>query len=342
MPAHISSLDLSSAQPGHTSGAISRRVLLRASASAGLLAAGLARAQTFTDKPVRLVVAAAPATVLDRTARFLSDPLRDRLNTPVVVENKVGAGGIIGADFVAKAPADGHTLLLSSITIYTNRWLSETPLPYDPIADFTSVARLNSSPVVLLVPTDSPYKTLMDLVADMRARPGEVTYASAGNGTAPHLAAAMLNDMTRTKARHIPYKGAAAAVTDTVSGQVSFTFQSTSSAQQLVLAGRLRALAVSGTEKLKALPNVPTVSEAGVPGYSVTAFVGVFGPARIPLSVVQKLSAALLEIGRTPAFQEFCDTQSVALDLADAKSFAADAPKELERWRKIIEASKRG
>ncbi|NYT23682.1 tripartite tricarboxylate transporter substrate binding protein [Alcaligenaceae bacterium] len=315
--------------------------MLKASLALGLCTSGLARAQTFTDKPVRLIVGASPGTVLDRTARFLSEPLQQRLGTPIVVENKVGAGGIIGVDFVARAPADGHTLLLSSIPIYTNRWLSETPLPYDPIADITPIARLNNAAVVLLVPTASPYNTLADLIADMRARPGEVTYASAGTGTAPHLAVSVLNDMTNTQARHIPYKGAAPAVTDTVSGQVAFTFQSASSALQLVKAGRLRALAVSGTERLKSLPDVPTVAEAGVNGYSVTAFVSVFGPSGIPPATVEKLSAVLLDIGRTEAFQQFCDEESVTLDLADTKSLSADAPKELELWRQIIEASKK-
>ena len=302
----------------------------------------LAHAQPFPSKPVRIIVAASPSTSLDLTARFLVEPLGQRLNTPVLVENKVGANGIIGTDFVAKSPPDGHTLLITAIPIYTNRWVSETPIPYDPIKDFSPIAKLNNSAIVVLVPTNSPYRTLMDLVGDMKARPGEVAYGSAGTGSTTHLAIVVLNEMSRTTARHIPYKGAAAAVTDTVSGQVAFSMQSPSSALQLVKGGRLRALAVSGNRRLEGLPDVPTVAEAGVPGYDLTSFIGIMGPAGIPAPIVQRLSDELLQIGNTPAYREFCIAQSLTVDLADARAFAAEGPKELERWRRVIEASKKG
>ena len=319
---------------------LSRRTILKASAFA--CAMPLAHAQQFPSKPIRIIVAASPSTSLDLTARFLVEPLGQRLNTPVLVENKVGANGIIGTDYVAKSPPDGHTLLITAIPIYTNRWVSETPLPYDPIKDFAPIAKLNKAPIVLLVPANSPYRTLMDLVRDMKARPGEVTYSTAGTGSTTHLAIVLLNELTRTTARHIPYKGAAAAVTDTVSGQVAFTFQSPSSALQLVKGGRLRALAVSGTRRLEGLPDVPTVAEAGVPGYELTSFIGIMGPAGTPEPIVQKLSDELLQIGRTPAYREFCVSQSLTVDLADARAFAAEGPIELERWRRLIEASKKG
>ena len=319
---------------------LSRRTILKASAFA--CAVPLVHAQQFPSRPVRIIVAASPSTSLDLTARFLVEPLGQRLNTPVLVENKVGANGIIGTDFVAKSPPDGHTLLITAIPIYTNRWVSETPLPYDPIKDFTPIAKLSNAGIVLLVPASSPYRTLMDLVGDMRARPGEVAYSTAGAGSTTHLAIVVLNEMTRTTARHIPYKGAAAAVTDTVSGQVAFSMQSPSSALQLVKGGRLRALAVSGNRRLEGLPDVPTVAEAGVPGYDLTSFIGIMGPAGMPAPIVQKLSDELLQIGNTPAYREFCIAQSLTVDLADARAFAAEGPKELERWRRVIEASKKG
>ena len=319
---------------------LSRRTILKASAFA--CAVPLVHAQQFPSRPVRIIVAASPSTSLDLTARFLVEPLGQRLNTPVLVENKVGANGIIGTDFVAKSPPDGHTLLITAIPIYTNRWVSETPIPYDPIKDFSPIAKLNNSAIVVLVPTNSPYRTLMDLVGDMKARPGEVAYGSAGTGSTTHLAIVVLNEMSRTTARHIPYKGAAAAVTDTVSGQVAFSMQSPSSALQLVKGGRLRALAVSGNRRLEGLPDVPTVAEAGVPGYDLTSFIGIMGPAGIPAPIVQRLSDELLQIGNTPAYREFCIAQSLTVDLADARAFAAEAPKELERWRRVVEASKKG
>lgn len=196
---------------------------------------------------------------------------------------------------------------------------------------------------MLLVPAHSPYKTLADLARDMKAPPGEVAYASAGNGSTTHLCTVLLHEMTHThtQARHIPYKGAAGAVTDVVGGQVAFTCQSTSTAMALVRAGRLRPLAVTSPKRLEGLADVPTVSGAGVPGYESTSWIGVMVPASTPDAIVQRFSDDFMKVCGTPAFRTFCEAQSLAVDPADSKTFRADIPKDVERWRRIIEATKR-
>jgi tripartite-type tricarboxylate transporter receptor subunit TctC len=302
----------------------------------------MAWAQQFPSRPMRFIVPVSPGTILDLTARFMAEPLAQRLKATVVVENKVGAGGIIGTEYVAKAPADGHTLLFTASLHYTHRWMSEAPMQFDAVKDFTPVARFLTAPLILLVPANSPYKTLMDLVREMKSRPGEVTYSSAGNGSATHMCPVLLNDMTRTTAHHIPYKGAAGAVTDTVGGQVAFTCQSASTAMGLIKAGRLRALAVSGAQRLDALPEVPTVAEAGVPGYEFSSFLGVFVPAATPRPIVQRLSDELVRIAATPEFKEFCIVNSVSLSIANADTFRAEVPTEVERWKRMAELSKKG
>jgi tripartite-type tricarboxylate transporter receptor subunit TctC len=287
------------------------------------------------------VAIASPGTSLDVTARYLANLLGPRLNTSVMVENKVGANGIIASDYVAKSAPDGYTLLFTGAPHYTNRWISEAPLPYDTLKDFAPVAKVNNSPLVFVVPANSPYKTLADLVADMKARPGQVTYSSSGNGSTTHLCSVVLNDMTGTVARHIPYKGATGAITDTVSGQVGFTCGGTAPTLPLIKAGRLRALAVTSARRLAALADVPTAAQAGVPGYDQTTWLGVLAPGATPAPVVQRLSTELVRLAGSDEFREFCLAQALNVDIADADALRMEAPRELERWRRIIELSRK-
>lgn len=320
---------------------VPRRLLLKAVTLASAVGYPYADAQQFPFGPIRFIVPASPGTVLDLIARFIAEPLGKRLSTTVLVETKVGANGIIGTNFVAKSPPDGHVLLFTSASLYTNQWISETPLPYDPVKDFVPVVRLATSALIVLVPANSPYRNLMDLVRDMKSRPAEIAYSSAGVGSPTHLCSVALNSMTGTKARHIPYKGAAGAVTDVAGGQVAFTCQSPSMAMALVSAGRLRALAVTGARRIDALADVPTVAQAGVPGFDLSASVGVMAPAATPAAVVRELSSEITRIAATPAFKQFCSTQSISVDIADSATFAVEGMKEADRWRQIIELSKR-
>ena len=316
---------------------LSRRTVL-----AGLFASPLlARADEprFPSKPIRIIVPASVGTALDSTARFIAPYLARALDTPVLVENRIGASGVIGTELVAKAQPDGHTLLLSASTHYIPPWTMAS-VPYDTVRDFAPVARVSTGPLMLLVPANSAYKTLKDLVADLKSRPGELAYASAGEASTTNYAMVMFNALTNTRARHVPYPGAAQAVTDTVGGHVAMTFQSIPSAMALVKAGRLRALGVTGLRELDSLPGVPAIVDS-VPGYDLTIWLGMFAPAATPKSVVAKLSAVLMRMTADASFKDYVATQSALVDALDSAEMAVQAPIELEKWRRIVELSTR-
>ncbi|WP_077000809.1 tripartite tricarboxylate transporter substrate binding protein [Variovorax sp. KK3] len=320
-----------------------RTLILAAAASTALAASGLhapAQAQAaYPTKPIRLIVPASPGTAVDVTARFFSERLARRLNSPVVVENRDGAGGAVGITFVSKAPADGYTILFAGIPLYATPHVSEAPVSFDPVKDFTPVARFNGAALAFVVPASSPYKTLQDLIAAMKARPNDLTFASGGNGSTSQMCTALLNEMTRTKARHVAYKGNSPAVTDTVGGQVDFTCNS-SAVVPLVKSGKLRALAVTSRVRWDELPEVPTVAEAGVPGYEISSWIGAIAPVGTPAAIVQKLSDELVAIAQGSEFREFCVKQTMYVEIVDAKPFQAGAVAEAARWKRLADLTK--
>lgn len=194
-------------------------------------------------------------TTIDLTGRFFAEALTKSLKTPVMVDNRAGAGGLIGSDIVAKAPGDGYTLLIIGVPHFTARWYVDGPIPFDPVKDFAPLAKMCNSALCFAVKADSPYKTLTDLVAAMRQKPGEITYSSGGAGSTSHLCTVVLNNMTNTRARHVPYKGNTPAVTDVIAGQVDFTCQGAPGVLPMVKAGKLRALAVTGPERWRVIPD---------------------------------------------------------------------------------------
>jgi tripartite-type tricarboxylate transporter receptor subunit TctC len=305
---------------------------------AALFSCGAATAQEYPSRPVRLVVPTSPGTGTDVTARYLADKLGAELKGAFVVENKVGANGMIAAEYVAKQPADGYTLLVSASLHYINKSLQPT-LPYDPVKDFRPIARVSVLYLALVTPSSSPYKSVADLVADMKARPGEVNYASAGSGSTTHLAPALLNSMTATRATHVPYKGGAQALVDTISGVVPFTFTAIASAMPHLKSGRLHALAVTGSRRAKSLPDVPTIAEGGLAGYEIASTTGIVGPAGLTDAVVRTLSAALQKIANTQAFADFVIAQGFEVDVAGPEAYAADIGKEVAHWAKVVAVS---
>ena len=266
-----------------------------AAAVAALAMSGAAMAQWAPSRPIRLVVPYATGGAADITARLISDKLGAALGQPVVVDNRGGAGGVIGTEIGAKAPPDGHTLVFGSDPPYTiNPHLQK--VPYDPLRDFEHVSLIANVPLLLMVnPTKAPAGNLRELIALAKASPGRYTIASSGNGSSGHLAAELFKYMAAIHLVHVPYKGQAQAVTDVLGGQVDMTFSSIGPTIQHLKSGRIKALAISVPKRFAGLPEVPALAEAGVPGYDLAVWLGVSYPAGTPKAAVERVNA---EIGR--------------------------------------------
>ncbi|MGO4327368.1 tripartite tricarboxylate transporter substrate binding protein [Cupriavidus sp. 2TAF22] len=258
------------------------------------LAAGTALAQTYPTKPIRLVVPFPPGGTTDVLARAVGQRLTQALGQPVVIENRPGAGATIGADAVAKSPADGYTLLMGAVhhTIAPNVYKK---LSYDFQKDLTPISVVAIVPNVLVVSPGFPARNVQELVAYAKANPGKLTYASNGNGTAHHLIGEQFKAQTGTSIVHVPYKGSAPAITDLMGGQVSMMFDTMSSALPYIKAGKLKPLAVATARRSSALPDVPTLAEAGLPGFDIASWFGILAPAGTPPEIVNRLSAEIIK-----------------------------------------------
>jgi tripartite-type tricarboxylate transporter receptor subunit TctC len=290
----------------------------------------------YPDKPIRWVVPFPPGGAMDSIARTLGEQLARKFGQAVIVENKSGAGGNLGVDAVAKAPADGYTMVITSIGMVTNRYLY-AKLGHDPQKDFAPVSQLAVVPNVLVVnPAKVKARTVRDLVAEARAQPGKLTYASAGNGTSIHLAGELFTSMTGTEMQHIPYRGSGPAVSDLLGGQVDMMFDSVSSARPHVQAGKLVALAVTTSKRSSAMQDVPTVAEAGIPGYELAPWFGVFMPAATPKDVVRTMHAALVEAMQLPEVKARFLILGAEVIGSSPEAFAATLAAESTKWEKLI------
>jgi tripartite-type tricarboxylate transporter receptor subunit TctC len=290
----------------------------------------------YPEKPIRWIIPFPPGGAMDSIARSVGEQLSRKLGQPVVIENKAGAGGNLGVDFAAKSPADGYTMVITSIGMVTNRHLY-AKLSYDPIKDFAPVSMLAVVPNMLVVnPTKVKAKNLRDLIAEVKARPGKLTYASAGNGTSIHLAGELFTSMTGLDIQHIPYRGSGPAVSDLLGGQVDMMFDSVSSARPYVQAGKLNALGVTTSKRSTAMPEVPTIAEAGVPGYVLSPWFGVFMPASTPPDIVKFMNAALIEaMGRTEVKARFSVLGAEVVG-STPEAFASSLVTESAKWEKLI------
>lgn len=316
-----------------------KRTLMRATAGALLLlAAPLSMAQAWPARPVRLVVPFPPGGLIDNMARLVGNRLVQELGQPVVIDNKPGAGGNVGAAEVARAPADGYTLLMASPALTISPAIYKN-LPYQP-SQLAPVALLGRVPNVLLVNPASGIGKVQDLVGRAKAKPGQLNYASNGNGTSLHLSAELFKRRSETFITHVPYRGAAAAITALLSGEVDMMFDNLPSAIGQIQAGKLRALAVTTAQRSTALPDVPTLAEAGMEGFNVSAWFGVAAPAGLPAPVATRLADALQKVVQQPEVAAAMQRQGADPAFMDAASAAAALNADAAQWKQVAAFAK--
>ena len=293
-------------------------------------------AQPYPSKPVRIIVPYTPGGSNDVLARLVAKHMQEALKQPFVVENKPGASGQIGAEAGAKAPADGYTLLVAPNDVMTVTPNLFPNGPYDPVNDFEPIGTLGSVPIVLVVNAASPYKSVDDLIAAARAKPGALSYASSGSGGPQHMSAELFGLMTGVKMVHVPYKGNAPALTDVLGGQIDVLFSPINSALPHIRSGKLRALAMASDKRVAALPEVPTLTEAGVAGYKSEIWIGLFAPARTPRDIVDRLSAEITRMQAQPDVKEQLAAQGIEPMLTPPAQVSTMIRSDLARWQKVI------
>jgi tripartite-type tricarboxylate transporter receptor subunit TctC len=294
-----------------------------------------AMAQTYPTRPVKIVVPFGPGGFTDVVARILGVKLSESLGQPVVIENKPGAGSLIGTDQVAKAAPDGHTLLIVSSTHVISPWIYKS-LPYDPIKSFTPVTRLVDSPYVLLTHPKVPAKNVQEFIALAKSQPDKIHYASSGNGSAQHLIGGLFASMSKTQLKHVPYRSSSLAINDLVGGVVESSFAGVPNALSQVPGGRLNALAVTSAKRIPQMPNVPTMQEAGVPGYDATVWLALLAPAGTPAHIVNRLNADIAKIMNSSETQKAMFDAGVEVSLSTPEALSSLMVSELDKWGKVV------
>jgi tripartite-type tricarboxylate transporter receptor subunit TctC len=294
-------------------------------------------AQDYPSKPVRLIIPFPPGGSNDVVGRMIAQHLSDRLGQQVVVDNRGGAGGIIGTEAASKAAPDGYTLLVISIAHAVSPWLYQ--LHYDPIKSFTPVAILASGPNVLVVHPSLPVHSVGELIALAKEKPGELNYASAGIGSFQHLSGELFKLIAGVDIVHVPYKGGGPAMTDVLGGHTRIMFSSLVQTTPFVLNGQLRALGTSGAKRNPALPDVPTIEEAGLPGYEATNWWGVVAPAGTPAAIVEKLHREIAAVQNLPQTKEQFATQGADIVQMTQAEFGTFIEKEINKWERVVKES---
>lgn len=303
-----------------------------------MIASGAALAQAYPAGPVRVIVPFPPGGGVDGAGRLISQKLSEALGKQFVVDNRPGANGMIGSELAAKSAKDGYTLMVNGANFVTTPSLY-SKVTYDPVRDFEPVSLLALAPNVLVVHPSLPAKTIKQLVALAKARPGEVNYAGSGSGSTPHLAAELFNTLAQVKMVHVPYRGTGPAIVGLMSGEASVMFMPTTNAVPLVRSGRLRALAVTSRERVSAMPELPTVSESGLKGYESSQWYGLLAPAGAPSGVLGLLSSQVVKIMQAPDMKQRLTGEGLVAVGSTREQFAVHIKLELAKWAKVIKAS---
>lgn len=309
------------------------RSILVGLAAGTLLVAPIAGAQDYPARPVKLVVAYPPGGAVDQVARLLAEKLTASLGQPVVVENRAGAGGLVGSDAVAKSANDGYTLLLGTVSSHAIAPSVYRKMPYDPVADFAPVSLVALTPYIITVNPSVAARTLPELIALAKSKPDGLNFGSSGTGTTPHLAGELFNTMAGTKIAHIPYKGSAPMLTDLLGGQVQVAFDNTVIPN--IKAGKLRGLAVTGPARLAAVPDIPTAVEAGLPGYEAVGWMGLYAPKGTPAPVVQRLAAETAKAMAAPDVRDKLNAMGFQAKTDTPTEFDAYLRSEMAKWAKV-------
>ncbi len=314
-----------------------------AGCAAGLFAVApattFAQADDYPTKPVRIIVPFGPGGSTDQLARLVADRLSQTWGKQFIVENRAGAGGNIGAGVVATADPDGHALVMGSIGTHATNSLIYPKMPYDTVNDFATITQVANVPLILVVHPSLEAKSVADLIAILKAKPGQFNYASGGNGASQHLAGELFKHLTGTDVQHVPYKGSAASLPDLLAGRMTFMFADLPLVQPYIKDGRLRALAIAGRNRITQLPDVPTVAESGVPGYEASAWYALFAPAKTPVAIIDKLQRAIAKEFKNPDTQRRLDAmgvEAVAGTPAELRKFQAS---EIARWGEVVKAA---
>lgn len=303
-----------------------------------MLLSGAVNAQTYPNRALRMMVAVGAGGGTDVTARIVSQKLAEQLGVPVVVENRPGAGTVIGTEIVAKSAPDGYTLMTASPEISINPSL-QAKLPYDTLKEITTITQLTTGQYFLSTHPSVPVKNVKDLIALAKARPGRVTYGSSGNGSANHMGGVLFQSMTGTSLVHVPYKSAGQSATALMSGETDFMISSTTAAMTPIKTGRLRAIAVTGPRRLALTPEIPTVAESGVPGFELTGWYMMLAPAGVPREIIARLNNEVAKAVHTPQVKERFAALGTEPVGNSAEACGEFLRAEIAKWTKVVRAS---
>ena len=316
-----------------------KRIIIGCAGVAFAMFSLLAAAQPWPNKPIRYIVPFAAGGTTDILARTISEKLSVALGQPVIVENKPGAGGGVGAAEVARAAPDGYTIMGGTISTHAINATLYSSLPYDPVKDFVAITLIARVPNMLVINNDIPARNVAELIALMKANPGKWNFASSGNGTSQHLSGELFKGMANVQMQHIPYKGSPPALTDVMGGQVSMTFDNITTAWTLAKGGKLRALAVTTAKRSPVAPDVPTLAESGLPGYEIGSWQGVFGPAGMPPEIVKRLNMEIVKIINMPDVQKKLVELGAEPVANSSEEFTAFVKTEVVKWGDVVKKS---